>query len=114
MSNAAVMSQSALSVSHQPPARSAHRCRFCGSTLSHTFVDLGMSPLCESYLSVDQIDGAEAFYPLNVLVCQKCFLVQLAEYVSAEDIFSDYAYFSSYSTSWLDHSRRYAEAMIDR
>ena len=71
-------------------------CRFCAATLKHTFVDLGMSPLCESYVSADRINSMEAFYPLHVYVCDRCFLVQLQEYVSVEDIFSDYAYFSSY------------------
>jgi hypothetical protein len=82
--------------------------------LSHTFVDLGMSPLCESYVSSDQVDSMEVFYPLRVFVCDHCFLVQLPEHVSATDIFSEYAYFSSYSTSWLDHARRYTEQMIER
>lgn len=100
--------------SRATPAKHAHCCRFCETPLSQTFVDLGMSPLCESYLSADQLDCMEPFYPLKVLVCDKCFLVQLAQYVSAEDIFSDYAYFSSYSTSWLEHSRRYTEMIIDR
>ncbi len=89
-------------------------CRFCGTALTQTFVDLGMSPLCESYVSAEQLDGMEAFYPLHVFVCEKCFLVQLREYVAAEDIFSDYAYFSSYSDSWLQHMRAYTERMLDR
>ncbi|MGH9250407.1 MAG: class I SAM-dependent methyltransferase, partial [Acidimicrobiales bacterium] len=72
-------------------------CRFCGAELRHTFVDLGMSPLCESYLRSDQLDAMERFYPLHVLVCDRCFLVQLKAYVSGEEIFGDYAYFSSYS-----------------
>jgi hypothetical protein len=75
-------------------------------------VDLGMSPLCESYLAEDQLDQAESFYPLHVRLCDSCLLVQLPAYVPGEDIFSDYAYFSSYSTSWLAHAQRYAEAMI--
>src|SRR5438105_12343386 len=77
------------------------RCRFCGAPLKHTFVDLGMSPLCESYVSSDQLNQMEAFYPLHVRVCDRCFLVQLDEYVSAERIFNEYAYFSSYSDTWL-------------
>jgi len=89
-------------------------CRFCGTPLHMTFVDLGMSPLCESYLSADQIDRMEPFYPLHVQVCDRCWLVQLEEYVSGEEIFRDYAYFSSYSDSWLDHARRYTDRMIDR
>ena len=94
-----------------PPPRNA--CRFCGTALEHVVTDLGMSPLCESYLSADQLDGMEPFYPLVVFVCERCYLVQLKEYVSGEEIFRDYAYFSSYSDSWLDHARRYTRQMID-
>ncbi|MBI3466190.1 MAG: methyltransferase domain-containing protein, partial [Planctomycetes bacterium] len=90
------------------------RCRFCKSPLRHTLVDLGMSPLCESYLSSDQLNRMEPFYPLHAHVCSECFLVQLEAYVSAEHIFSDYAYFSSYSDSWVEHARNYSEKMIDR
>ena len=90
------------------------KCRLCGADLTHTFVDLGMSPLCESYVSAAQLDGPETFYPLHVRVCASCLLVQLPAYVSGEDIFSDYAYFSSYSDSWVAHAKRYSEAMIDR
>jgi SAM-dependent methyltransferase len=89
-------------------------CRFCESPLEDTFVDLGMSPLCESYVGRDQLDQMEPFYPLHAYVCGKCFLVQLAAYVSAEHIFRDYAYFSSYSDSWVEHARRYAHAMVER
>ena len=74
-------------------------CRFCKTKLQHTFVDLGMSPLCESYLSSTHLNQMEPFYPLHVYVCSNCFLVQLEAYVSPEHIFSDYAYFSSYSDS---------------
>jgi SAM-dependent methyltransferase len=89
-------------------------CRFCGKKLEHTFVDLGMSPLCESYLGADQLNQMEPFYPLHVLVCGNCFLVQLEEYVTREHIFSDYAYFSSYSDSWLAHASTYTDLMVDR
>jgi hypothetical protein len=89
-------------------------CRFCRAPLRHTFVDLGMSPLCESYVPQDHLDAMEPFYPLHVLVCQQCLLVQLREYVSAEKIFSHYAYFSSYSDSWLEHARNYVEQMTKR
>jgi len=89
-------------------------CRFCGTALRHTFVDLGMSPLCESYLAAEQLNQMEPFYPLQVFVCQKCFLVQLQEYVSAESIFTEYAYFSSYSESWLAHAKSYTVQMIER
>jgi len=68
------------------------RCRFCKSPLRHTFVDLGMSPLCESYLTLDQLNRLEPFYPLHVQVCEACYLVQLEEYVSPEHIFTEYAY----------------------
>jgi hypothetical protein len=91
-----------------------HPCRLCGASLTRTFVDLGMSPLCESYLAADQLDQAESFYPLHVRLCDNCLLVQLPAYVAGEDIFSDYAYFSSYSTSWVAHAQRYAEAMTAR
>jgi len=89
-------------------------CRLCDEPLTETFVDLGMSPLCESYLSADQLDQPETFYPLHVRVCGSCLLVQLPAYVPGEDIFSEYAYFSSYSTSWVAHAKRYAEAMVQR
>jgi C-methyltransferase C-terminal domain/Putative zinc binding domain/Methyltransferase domain len=89
-------------------------CRLCGADLTRTFVDLGMSPLCESYVPEQQLDQAESFYPLHVRLCSSCLLVQLPAYVSGEHIFSDYAYFSSYSDSWVAHAQRYAEAMIDR
>ena len=89
-------------------------CRFCGARLKHTFVDLGMSPLCESYLGPDDLDKMEAFYPLHVYVCDQCFLVQLKEYVVPEAIFSDYAYFSSYSDTWLAHAKKYVEEMTSR
>jgi predicted TPR repeat methyltransferase len=88
--------------------RFEHRCcRLCSSPLTTTFVTLGMSPLCESYLTANQLDQMEPYFPLHVLVCGDCFLVQLQEYVRPEHIFSEYAYFSSYSTSWLEHSRNY-------
>jgi len=90
------------------------RCRFCGSELQHTFVDLGMQPLCESYLGPDQLNQMEPFYPLHAHVCKNCFLVQLEEYVSPERIFTEYAYFSSYSETWLNHAKNYAEMIIDR
>jgi 2-polyprenyl-3-methyl-5-hydroxy-6-metoxy-1,4-benzoquinol methylase len=93
---------------------SLHRCRLCDAELTRTFVDLGMSPLCESYLANEQLDEAEAFYPLHVRLCDACLLVQIPAYVSGEHIFSDYAYFSSYSDSWVAHAKRYAEAMIGR
>jgi SAM-dependent methyltransferase len=89
-------------------------CRFCGAPLEATFADLGMSPLANSFVAPEQVNAMERFFPLHALVCGRCFLVQLAEYESPEGIFSDYAYFSSYSTTWLEHSRRYVEAMVER
>lgn len=89
-------------------------CRFCTRPLRHTFVDLGMSPLCESFISAEDLNGIEPFYPLHVYVCDNCFLVQLEEYVAPGDIFGEYAYFSSYSDSWVEHARDYAERIIDR
>ncbi len=89
-------------------------CRFCGSVVRHTFVDLGMSPLCESFLSREQIDQAEAFYPLHAYVCGECLLVQVKEYVAPEGIFTEYAYFSSYSDSWLRHARSYVDMITAR
>lgn len=73
-----------------------------------------MSPLCESFLSENQLNAMEAFYPLNLWVCERCFLVQLEEYVGGEEIFTDYAYFSSFSDSWLDHCRRYVDQMVEQ
>jgi C-methyltransferase-like protein/putative zinc binding protein/methyltransferase family protein len=94
-------------------AASAH-CRFCGAHLQYTFVDLGMSPLCESYVSRDQLNGMEAFYPLHVYACDRCFLVQLQEYVDPAAIFTEYAYFSSYSDAWLEHARSYVDLVTQR
>ena len=91
-----------------------HSCRLCGAGLTRTFVDLGMSPLCESYITADKLDAPETFYPLHVRICESCLLVQLPAYVAGEDIFSDYAYFSSYSDSWVAHAKRYADDMIGR
>jgi len=89
-------------------------CRFCGVPLRRTFVDLGMSPLCESFLAADELDRMEPFFPLNVRICESCLLVQLPEYVAPEEIFSDYAYFSSYSDSFVQHASDYATMAIER
>jgi SAM-dependent methyltransferase len=89
-------------------------CRFCGAPLRDVFADLGMSPLANDYLPAERVNAMEPFYPLRALVCARCFLVQLEQFQTPERIFSDYAYFSSYSSSWLEHSRRYAEQMIAR
>lgn len=89
-------------------------CRFCGHVATDTFVDLGTTPLCESYLRPEDLVRAEPTYPLHTFVCANCFLVQVAELVNPGGIFSDYAYFSSYSDSWLEHARRYVEEMTAR
>ena len=94
--------------------RARGTCRHCGAPLQHTFVDLGMSPLCESFLEAGQLDEMEPFYPLHAFVCDRCFLVQLEDYVSPASIFSEYAYFSSYAESWLAHARAYTDQMIER
>jgi SAM-dependent methyltransferase len=92
-------------------AAAAAQCRFCGAPLRHVFADLGSSPLANAYLAPEHLDAMEPYYPLRALVCGRCFLVQLEEFETPEQIFSDYAYFSSYSVSWLEHCRRYAEQM---
>jgi SAM-dependent methyltransferase len=89
-------------------------CRFCAAPLEHVFADLGMSPLANSYLTPEQANGMEPFYPLRAFVCSNCLLVQLEEFETPDHIFGDYAYFSSYSTSWLEHSRRYVENVTER
>jgi SAM-dependent methyltransferase len=90
------------------------QCRFCAAPLSHTFVDLGMSPPCQTHLSQEELHAVEAFYPLHVYVCDQCFLVQLPEHINPKDIFSDYAYFSSYSDSWLQHAQAYVDMVVER
>jgi SAM-dependent methyltransferase len=89
-------------------------CRSCGATLKHTFVDLGMSPLANSYIKPDQLNRMEPFYPLHVYVCEKCLLVQLKQFAAPHDIFSDYAYFSSFSDSWLAHAKAYVDMVVGR
>lgn len=90
------------------------KCRFCKTALKYSFVDLGASPLANSYLKVEQLQMMEPFYPLHAYVCESCHLVQLNEFQSPEHIFNDYAYFSSYSESWLNHAKEYAKLMIER
>jgi SAM-dependent methyltransferase len=89
-------------------------CRFCGAAVDGVFADLGTSPLANSYLPPERVNAMEPFYPLRALVCGECFLVQLEEFETPEAIFSDYAYFSSYSSSWIEHSRRYSAQMVER
>lgn len=89
-------------------------CRFCGTGLQRTFVDLGLSPLCETYPAPSDLNHGETYYPLHVYVCENCWLVQLEEYETPEHIFGDYPYFSSFSDSWLEHCERYCEDMKAR
>lgn len=90
-------------------------CRACGAPLTRTFVDLGMSPLANSYIPMDRADEAEKFYPLHAKICEVCFLVQLESFEAPSHIFSDsYAYFSSFSDTWLQHARAYADDMVAR
>ncbi|MDH3236448.1 MAG: methyltransferase domain-containing protein, partial [Alphaproteobacteria bacterium] len=102
------------------PGEAAHNieaaglCRFCGAALTETMVDLGETPLANSYIAPDKADCLEPRFPLHVYVCGTCFLAQLPAHETPDAIFGDYAYFSSYSQSWLDHAERYAEAMIER
>lgn len=90
------------------------KCRFCHTPLEHTFVDLGMSPLCQDHVKPDELNSMGAFYPLHAYVCENCFLVQLEEFVAPSAIFNDYAYFSSYSDSWLQHAKRYADQVVTK
>lgn len=93
---------------------SSSGCRFCGMALKQSFVDLKVTPLCQTHIAADELNRMEPFYPLHAMVCERCLLVQLDQYVTAADIFKEYAYFSSYSDSWLEHARRYSEAVIER
>lgn len=95
-------------------ASQLQQCRFCGHALIRNVVDLGMSPLCESYVPEDKLNDMEPFYPLCVKVCERCGLVQLDQYVSPEHIFSEYAYFSSFSDSWLKHASDYTDMMVEK
>lgn len=90
------------------------RCLNCANELEHTFADLGTSPLCEEFVKPENKDKGQQFYPLQAYVCEKCLLVQVGEYVSPQEIYSDYHYFSSYSDSWLKHARNYVDMMIDK
>src|SRR4051812_37814065 len=91
-----------------------HECRLCGAELHQSFCDLGMSPLSNAYVPHERLQRMEPFYPLHAYVCGECFLVQLPAVETPEHIFSDYAYFSSYSDSWLEHARNYTAAMTQR
>lgn len=89
-------------------------CRFCNFKLKHIFADLGKTPLANSYLKQDQINQTEVFYPLCTYVCSKCFLVQLDEFEDPKEIFTNYAYFSSYSKTWIEHVEKFTENVIQR
>jgi SAM-dependent methyltransferase len=89
-------------------------CRFCAAPVTQVVCDLGMSPLCESFLTAEQCNQMEPFYPLRADVCERCWLVQLESYVNPEAVFTEYAYFSSYSDSWVRHAERYAKSAADR
>jgi len=89
-------------------------CRGCAQQVSRSFVDLGMSPLCQTHIEPQALNQAEVFYPLHAYICDSCMLVQLDEYVAPDQIFSDYAYFSSYSDSWVAHAKRYVEMAVER
>jgi 2-polyprenyl-3-methyl-5-hydroxy-6-metoxy-1,4-benzoquinol methylase len=91
-----------------------NHCRLCEKPLQHIFVDLGVSPLANSYLKADQINQMEPFYPLKAYVCTQCYLVQVPVFQRSEEIFGDYSYFSSFSDSWLQHAKTYTESIIDR
>ena len=97
-----------------PAPTVAKICRFCRAPLERTFVDLGMSPLCETYPTHADFSSGEIYYPLHTYVCDSCFLVQLEEFESPAKIFGEYPYFSSYSDSWLKHCEKYCDKMIDR
>lgn len=89
-------------------------CRLCGTPLKHTFVDLGMQPLCESFVKSEDQNKMEPFYPLHTYVCDSCFLVQLEEYVAPKEIFTEYAYFSSYSEAWLTHASNFVDMITQK
>jgi SAM-dependent methyltransferase len=95
------------------PVINGCRCRFCGTGL-RPFVNLGVSPLCESFLAAGELSAGEMFYPLDVMICPHCWLAQLAEYVSPTQIFSHYAYFSSYSDAWLEHASNFVDMVVTR
>ncbi len=101
-------------MTHDETASTGARCRFCDTPLHFTFVDLGMSPLCQTVIRPEQRNDMEPFYPLHCYVCDECYLVQLEEYVAPADIFTEYAYFSGFSDSWLKHASDYVEMISER
>jgi len=90
------------------------RCRHCDAPIRHSVVDLGVQPLCESFLPAAMLNQMEPHYPLHAVVCDSCWLVQVDDYVTSEHIFSEYAYFSSFADSWVEHARFYVEQVVDR
>jgi len=107
------VSKDASCSSHERKA--IHGCRFCDAPLKHTVCDLGMHPLCENFLTEEQLSEPEPFYPLHAYVCEKCFLIQVEEFVHGKEIFGgEYAYFSSFSDSWLKHAATYVDSVTDR
>jgi 2-polyprenyl-3-methyl-5-hydroxy-6-metoxy-1,4-benzoquinol methylase len=95
--------------------KTSGKCRFCKNQLEHSVVDLGMSPLCQKHVKPENLNDMEKFYPLHAYICEKCWLMQLEEFATPDEIFADeYAYFSSYSESWLEHAKKYAEQMTER
>ena len=92
----------------------ATTCRFCSAPLELSVVDLGMSPLCQTVVRPDALEQSEPFYPLHVRACEQCWLLQIGEFVPPTELFTEYAYFSAYSTSWVEHARRYVETMVER
>lgn len=100
-----------MSITTGTPMERSVTCRFCGEAVAATLVDLGMSPFCQTHITEDQLNHMEPFFPLHARVCGHCFLVQLEEYVAPGDIFTEYAYFSSYADSWVEHARKYTEQM---
>jgi hypothetical protein len=106
--------QDTVAAPHVGAVPGATTCRHCGAALDLTVVDLGKSPLCQTVLTDKQLEQEEQFYPLHVRACESCWLVQIPQFVPPEDIFTEYAYFSAYSDSWVEHARRYVEAMTDR
>jgi SAM-dependent methyltransferase len=89
-------------------------CRSCGAALRHSVVDLGLQPLANSYLTAEELERPEPRYPLHAYVCDRCWLMQIEDVASPDELFSEYAYFSSYSDTWLEHARRYADMMVGR
>jgi C-methyltransferase C-terminal domain/Putative zinc binding domain/Methyltransferase domain len=106
--------QSILDMTASRDGPAARRCLSCGAALERVFVDLGMSPPCEDFLPAERLHSMERFYPLDVRICDVCLLVQLPAYISSDEIFSEYAYFSSFSDSWVEHARRFVDDAVER